>query len=431
MLRTAVEKALLDEYEDDGYLFPDYPAYSFANVNPTVLSLLGADVDRSLPADVFDGVDVDRAGDGAGTGPSGDAVDRAVVLFLDGYGWEHWKRDHESVPLLSRLTDRGTVTPLTACYPSETAAATTTFHTGLTPVEHGLLGWWQYVPEVDGVVQPLAYLSVDGDPANEAFPDLDPSDLYPEESLYDRAARDGVESYRCQPFPGDETDASDIEMYDTVAELAVRLRHQLEADDGADYCYGYVPNVDTAAHAVGTEGDHYRAQLEMVTACLRRELVERLDPGVAERTLFVLVADHGMVDTVPEENVDFGVDAFPEVWDALERDGDGDPVPPVGSPRNLHLHLRDGTVERVRGTLESRLPCRTFTRAEAIERGLFGDRAPSDRFRQRCGDLVVVHRDRGLWWEESERELVGMHGGLTREEMLVPFATARLGALQD
>jgi hypothetical protein len=134
-----------------------------------------------------------------------------------------------------------------------------------------------------------------------------------------------------------------------------------------------------------------------------------------------------VVDTLPEENVDVsGVDA---IWDALLRDGNGDPIPPVGSPRNLHLHLRDGTVERVREAVESRWSCRTVTRAEAVDRGLFGVGEPSDLFRRRCGDLVVVHRDRGLWWEESELDLVGMHGGLTHEEMFVPFAAATLDAL--
>jgi hypothetical protein len=429
MLRTDVERALRDARDEDGHLFPDYADYCFANANPTLLSLLGADIDRSLPTarptptdrslpdDVFAGVDTD--------------VDHVVVLFLDGYGWDAWKRDHDSVPLLSRLTERGTVTPLTSIYPSETAAATTTFHTGLTPAEHGLLGWWQYLLGVDGVVQTLPFETLDGDPADEAFPGLAVSDLYAGESIYASAEREGVESYLSHPFPTEmaERGATERATYGNVADLAVQLRHELEDSGGADYCFGYVPTVDAAAHAEGTTSDRYRAQLEVTAACFRRELVERLDPAVAERTLFVLTADHGIVDTVPAENVDVGPDAYPAVWEALARDGDGEPIPPVGSPRNLHLHLRDGTVDAVRERLESRLPCRTFTREEAVDRRLFGDGDPSDLFRQRCGDLVVVHRDRGLCWDEDERELVGMHGGLTPEEMLVPFAAARLDRL--
>ncbi|WP_123533818.1 alkaline phosphatase family protein [Halosimplex salinum] len=412
MLRTDVERSLLDE----GYLFPDYEGYCFANVNPTALSLLGADCDRRLPERVFEGVDTD--------------VDRVVLVFLDGYGWEHWKRDHADVPLLSAFSERGTVTPLTSIYPSETAAATTTFHTGRTPVEHGVLGWDQYVQEIDAPLQVLPFATRNGDPADEAYPEYDRESLYEGSSIYERAAADGVESRHFHPFDAHNPSAGATERtYDTVADLGVDLRQELETEDGADYLFAYLPQIDEIAHAVGTGDERYRARLQMVTECLRREVVEGVDPAVAERTLVLLTADHGIVDTVPDENVDLRGDD--ELWDALRRDGDGDPIPPVGSPRNCHLFLRDGTVDRVRERIESRYPCRTFTREEAIERGLFGDAEPSDLFRRRCGDLIVVHRDRGMWYSEDELSLVGMHGGLTREEMLVPFAAARVSDLRE
>lgn len=415
MLRTGLAANLVDRHGDAGTVFPAYADYSFANVNPTVLSLLGFDAQRRLPGDVFEGVETD--------------VDRVVVLFLDGYGWEHWQRDHGDVPFLSALTETGRVTPLTSTYPSETAAATTTFHTGLTPVEHGLLGWWQYVEEIDAVLEPLPFTTLAGDPVDEVYPDVGKALLCDAPGLYERARDAGVDCRLHQPFPTDEpwTGAADAIRYDTVDELGVQLRRGVGDPDGPEYLYAYVPALDTAAHRFGTSDPRYRADLETVTETLRRELVEKTDSGAAERTLVVVTADHGIVDTVPDENVD--ISSLDAVWENLRTDADGDPIPPVGSPRNLHLFLRDGTVERVRSALESRLPCRTFTRAEAVERGLFGDREPSDRFRRRCGDLVVIHRDRGVWYDAAELELVGMHGGLTREEMLVPFAVAPLAAL--
>ncbi|MEF8852796.1 MAG: alkaline phosphatase family protein [Haloarculaceae archaeon] len=422
MLQRDVEGAILDRHRDGDYVFPAYEDYSFANVNPTLLSLLvdGADEvapRRRLPEEAFRSVET--------------AVDRVVLVFLDGYGWEHWKRDYAEVPLLSALTERGSVTPLTSIYPSETAAATTTFHTGRTPVEHGLLGWWQYVEEVDGTVQSLPFATLDGEPADAAFPGLDPGMLFEGGSLYERAAARGVESSLHRPFDGDDarTTGAATTAHQSVPDLERALRRDVESTDGPDFVYGYVPNVDAAAHDVGTTGDAYHEELASVAAVLREQLVSRADPADPERTLLALVADHGIVDTPPAENVDLrGVDPL---WENLRQDGDGDPIPPVGSPRNCHLFLRDGTTERVRAAVESRWPCRTYARAEAVERGLFGDGRASDTFRRRCGDLVVVHRDRGLWWDEAELELAGMHGGLTREEMLVPFATATLADLTD
>lgn len=60
------------------------------------------------------------------------------------------------------------------------------------------------------------------------------------------------------------------------------------------------------------------------------------------------------------------------------------------------------------------------------------DRPPSDRFHRRYGDLVVTHRDLGMWFgdvEPDELSLVGTHGGISPAEMLVPFGAARLSAL--
>ncbi|PSQ04745.1 nucleotide pyrophosphatase [Halobacteriales archaeon QS_5_68_33] len=416
MLRTGVAEGILTAHGDGEAVFPAYEDYCFANVNPTLLSLLGADPrpERRLPEDALGGVE---------------AVDRVVCLFLDGYGWEQWRRDHADVPLLSAFSERGTVTPLTTIYPSETAAATTTFHTGRTPVEHGLLGWWQYVDGVDAVVTSLPFLTTDGDPAGEVY-DLRPEDMFDADPMYGRAAEAGVGSRLHQPVPGGpETAGAETVVYDSIPDLAVSLRRDVSDPDGPEYVYGYVPEVDAVAHRDGNGGERYRARLEMVTECLRRELVDRVDPGAAERTLFVVMADHGLVNTPPADNVD--LTAAEWLWDALERDGDGDPIPPVGSPRNVHLFLRDGALAETRARIDDEFhPCRTFTRAEAVERGLFGDADPSALFERRCGDLVVVPRGRGTWWEDDELALAGMHGGLERAEMLVPLAAARLADLR-
>lgn len=421
MLQDAVADELLAEHADGDWVFPAYDSYCFANVNPTAFSVLGVDTDRTLPESVFAGVDTD--------------VDNVVVVLVDGFGYDHWRRDYEHTPFLEEITDCGAVTPLTSVYPSETTAAMSTFHTGQEPIEHGRLGWFSYVPEVDTVLQPLPFTTLNDEPADGAV-GATPNLLLNAETCYESASEGGVSSTLVQPagiansaFSQLTNRGAEVLPYETTAEMALRIRQTLESVTGLSYISGYVPNIDSVSHEHGTEAPEYQAQLGILADCLRRELVTNLDPETAERTLLVVTADHGHVDTVPEENVD--IKTLDGLETHLATDRGGNPIPAVGSPRNVQFHVTDGHLEPLRKLLDSHLDVRTFDRDEAAALGLFGNRAPSMEFERQMPDLVAVHRNRGLWYDDGHLEHVGMHGGLTRAEMLVPFAAVNLGNLRQ
>lgn len=419
---SGLESRLRERLSEDGYWFPAYEDYCFSNVPETALSVLDGSFDRRLPDDVLDGVETD--------------VDNVVLFLLDGFGYEQWTRYRNRHDLLSALATRGTVTPLTTIYPSETAAAITTVHTGRSPVEHGLLGWHQYLESAGRIVQALPFTTLDGESLETASPSADARELFEGEALYERAGAAGIDSYAIQPvefvdsgYSRATTAGAERVGYETVADLALSIRRVLEDASGRTYVYAYEPTVDTVSHADGTTADRYLANLEAILDRLRRELVERLETDVAERTLLLMTADHGIVDTVPAENVDLSErDEWPALRETFRRDADGEPRLPTGGARNVHFHVRPDRVEEARRILESALEMRTFTRDEALERGLFGPEAPSSLFDRRCGDLIGVHRDRGVWWRRTNS--IGMHGGLTREELVVPLAAARLDALR-
>ena len=412
MLRESVERWLLEDYARDGALLPAYGDYCFANVPDTLRALRGLTADRPLPDDVFSGVDTD--------------VERVVCVLLDGFGYAHWKRDHADHPFLASLTEAGPVTPLTSTYPSETAAAMTTFTSGLQPIEHGVLGWWQYLPELDRVIQTLPFATLDDEPLSETDR-FGRTDLFPPRSIHEEIADSGTAVSLVRPVEiaeSDVEDGIDRRPHRNAPEMALSIRQALES--GAEFVYAYSPVLDGVAHESGTESERYAAQLASVTAALDRELHGKLDPTLAEETLVVVTADHGQVDTDPRGNVD--LQELP-IWDHLRRDGEGEPIPPVGGPRNVRFHVRDGHLDRLHGVLDTHLDAHPFTREEALSLGLFGDRDPHPEFDERCGELVCVPGEGSAWWTDEELELVGMHGGLSPEEMLVPFAAARLDRL--
>jgi len=424
MLRSAVESQLREKHESDGLVYPAYEDYCFGNVPDTIQSILDAGGRRPLPGDVFDGVDT--------------AVDRVVLILVDGYGLDSWKRDRTEHELLSELTERGTVTPLTSTYPSETAAAITTLETARLPCEHGRIGWNVYEPTTDRSVVGLSgEIKVDGRGSDDGeTPETGTGDgprFAPEvagdtEPLYPTMAEAGVDVHRLQPF---ETDGEDLthHTYDDLDSFGERLAAVTNSADTPSYVYGYAPDVDHVSHAHGTDSEEFQETVGAVCVQLRTFL-DALDPSVARDTLVLVAADHGHVDTVPDENVDLSTNET--VVENLRRYGDGTPVTLSGSPRNVHLHLQEGTLEETRAAL-SHLDTQSLTRKEVLNRELFGDREPSQRFKRRCGDLVVTHRNRGIWFgdvEPWELDYVGMHGGLHPSEMLVPFGAVRADRLR-
>ena len=413
---------LREEYEAEGYVFPAYRDRCFADATESVLSLLSSDFDRNIPDDAF--------------GDLPDGVENVVLLVVDGFGLDQWNRLRDDLPLLDAFETAGTVTALTSTYPSETAAAITTLHTGLLPAEHGLLGWHQYLDSIDESIQTLPFLLEDGTPVNDEYPLANPRELFAGEAIYGDAEAAGIDTHVTQPehIAGSAssvltTAGAETHGYWNVADMALTVRDAV-SEDGQTHVTAYVPNVDTISHVTGTEAARYDAQARMVTEAFRTGFLDELDAETAEETAVLVTADHGHL------NVDDGVAAdlsVPQVQDCLARGEEGDPIPPMGGPRNVQFHVRDGRVEELRDYVESAAndDVVTFTESEYRERGLFGSNhaEPSETFDRRAPDLLAVHRDHVMWHEPDDK--IGVHGGMTPEEMLVPFAAARASDLQD
>ena len=372
MLREDVAADLRDRKQEGPRLVPAYEDYCFGNVPGTLTSALGVPTGRRrLPDDVYGGVDgvtVDEERD----------VDYVVVFLVDGFELAQW-RDHRDHPVVSAVEQSTTVTPLTSVFPSETAAAITTFNTGAYPAEHGVLGWNVYDPELDASFLGLGF--------------------------------DG------------KAGAS-------VSEHDVATANAVDAADDPAYVYAYLPHVDHEGHATGTASSEYATVVDETWRAVGDAVGAVQDAvGADGDVLVAFAADHGHVDTDPERNVDLGT--YPTVVGGLERyDCDGSPVSRSGSPRNVELHVREDAVADVRHVLESDVGAHVIDGSAALSDGLFGDGPVAVETERRVGDLIALHPELGAWFggdvESEELRIVGMHGGLHPDEMLVPFAAGRL-----
>jgi hypothetical protein len=341
--------------------------------------------------------------------------ERVAVVLLDGLGRRLLDR-HFDHPLLRRLAADGELVPISSQFPSTTTAELTTLYTGRPVGEHGLYEWQIYEPAIDAILLPLPWVLARGD---DGAPPLDPADIVPSPTLFERLAAAGVDCTALQPrriWPS---------RYGAAALAGARVVPFGDVDDGAralsqalqepGLAYLYWDGIDYAGHLHGPSSPEFAAAATKALDAVARAAAE-LPPG----TLLVLTADHGQVDVDPTR-VDYLDVAWPELSRHLTADGRGRSLPPAGSARDCFLHVRDGTAEDVAAALAQRLGDKAEVRTvdALVAEGAFGAVGPG--LRARLADVCVLPAPGRMAWLAAfpgqERRFRGHHGGRTAAEM--------------
>jgi hypothetical protein len=174
--------------------------------------------------------------------------------------------------------------------------------------------------------------------------------------------------------------------------------------------YLYDGDLDWTGHRYGVASEPWLQQLVMVDA-----QAEQLREALPREVRLLVLADHGMVDSPKSARAD--VDRELELREGLLLMG--------GEARFRHLYCRTGAVDDVAATWRSVLGDRAdvLTRDEALARGWFG--AVEPQVLPRIGDVLVACRgDHAVISTVDfayESTLVGLHGSLTADEMLIPL----------
>jgi len=367
---------------------------------------------------------------------------KVVLLLIDGFGWRQWLRVAEHYAFFGRLTERGVVAPITTVFPSTTAAALTTIHSGLTPQEHGLPEWWVYFAELDTIAATLPFTPMGATGRDRLLSaGVKPSILYDGQTIYQRLAKAQVPSftfiradYARSAYSSVAHKGSRTIAYINASDLLVNLRHKLLEVPGSAYFYVYWDAVDAIAHTYGPHTEQYHAELTGFSYLLVKELLDKVDARVAEEVMLIVTADHGHINVAPKATL--YLQRYPTLVRSLQRSSAGKPILPWGSPRDMFLAVQEERLAATATWLRRRLRdhATVLTIDDALQQGLFGLGKPHKRFKSRVGNLLILpHRDHLVWYEHikgKKFDLLGMHGGLTVDEMLIPLAIAPLATLR-
>ncbi|WP_370247866.1 alkaline phosphatase family protein [Nocardioides sp.] len=373
---------------DLGFVEPAYGTRSLGDVVPAVATALGLRIPGG-------------GTDGATTRLELPDAESYVVFLVDGLGARLIERYAHVAPYLATLLGRST--PGTAGVPSTTATSLTSLGTGLPPGAHGLVGFSARVP---GTGTLLNHLFWDAS--------VDPEEWQPHPTALGTLARAGAEvttvnkrEFQGSPLTQVSTRGATFVGADRVGERIAAAVASSARRPSLTYLYD--SDLDWTGHRYGVASAPWLQQLAMVDA-EAEHLREALPPSCR----LLIVADHGMVDLAPDQRID--VDDDPALLDGVAMVG--------GEARFRHLYARPGAADDIAATWRSHLGDRAevLTREEAVARGWFGRVDPV--VAPRLGDVVVAGREVGVFSRrlfEYETTLVGLHGSLSADEMLIPF----------
>ncbi len=314
--------------------------------------------------------------------------DGYVVVLFDGLGSDQLAHPAAAALRRSRVADIDTV------FPATTTVALASLVTGLSPSQHGLVGYQLWMPEVGAVVNTIKWTTLWGAPV-----DYDTARLLPEPNLWERLRRIKIESHTVQPAHFDRSPLSRalyrgcrFEPADSMSDFADRTA---DVAGAGRLVLTYVPNIDFAAHVYGQRSDEY-ADAVAVAA----EVWSRLSAAIPKNIGLLGTADHG--------HVDFGSAR----QHRIPKSDHGDRV-----------FYGDGRAMFVKGdgaSIADDLPATWIARDGT--KGWWGPGPYHPQFAERGPDGVLVADDDALLLHRfSDDRMVGHHGAMTDSERRVPL----------
>jgi hypothetical protein len=381
---------------------PDYQGGSIVNLMASLRLALGDPVNSYAPLNVLDLATLKRCRN-------------VVLLVIDGLGDRFLNQSVAGSAL--RAHQRGR---LTSVFPTTTTTAITTFLTGMAPQQHALTGWHTYFRELGCVLTVLPTRArFGGRPLAESG--IDVARLLGHVPVFDRL---DVASHIVAPqhiarsaFNLSHRGRAELHAYQTMEQMFDLAARVLRAGTGRNYVYAYWPELDRIAHEQGIGSRQSRDHLAQLDA----GFADFVAQSAGSDTLVVVTADHGMIDSAQDRVIE--LDAHPLLRDTLA-------LPLCGEPRVSYCYVkpdRCGDFEHY-ATRELGCCADLWLSRELVTAGYFGPGDPAPALYERVGHYTLIMKENFVIkdWLFGERHYtqVGVHGGLSEQELYVPLIVA-------
>jgi hypothetical protein len=380
-------------------VFPDYRGGSIVNLMSSIEQGMGSGFDLYAAATEL---------------PVSELCEsrNVILLVIDGLGYDYLTTHGAGSYLHGHLRSS-----LTTVGPSTTSAAIPTFLTGVAPQQHGFTGWFTWFRELGDILAILPYQPRHGGCSLGQL-NFNPGLLSGCESIFERihTGKHVVMPERIveSEFNASFQDGARVWPFAGFADFFGVVKSAATSQNRRNYVYAYWPEFDGLAHSYGIASkqvEQHFAELDEAFALFVQSLQ-------GSDSKIIVTADHGFVD-VPSSGV-IQMDHHPELADTLV-------LPLCGEKRFSFCYVHPEKIERFQQYVEVELSHvvelhRSF---DLIERGWYGLGDPHPELESRVGHFTLVMRpgykirDRVLG--EKPKRHIGVHGGVSQEEMIVPL----------
>jgi predicted AlkP superfamily pyrophosphatase or phosphodiesterase len=398
-------------------VFPGYDGTSLVNLSASICCWLGAPFHgRQLGPEYHQ--------------PFLDKYQHILLLVCDGLGLSMLQKmlqgDGEILRKDEReeLFNKAYLYPLTSVIPSTTSTALTSLWTGSLPCEHGIVGYEIWLKEYGMVTNMIKQTAASfaGDSGGLVRAGFDANKFLPVQSISAHLNQHRVQTHFYIDAGMAQSGLTIMHMpeahihpFFSLSDARLSLQAAMvQKETKLTYSAIYWPLIDTLAHRYGPDDE--RVELEIENFMRHILLLMRfLKKKKVKDTLILITADHGLISTPVSDHFDLAFQ--PDFVSTLA-------MMPNGESRLPYFYVRAGR-EKQFVNLFNQIWGADFVLFKTqylVAAGLFGAEPEHPQLDSRLGDYIAIPKGNSyLWWKPMENKLLGRHGGLMPEEMLVPL----------
>lgn len=337
-----------------------------------------------------------------------------ILIVIDGLGFEFLKKEGKGSFLSRHLAGS-----MTSVFLPTTAAALTTLLTGVAPQQHAFTGWDMNLKEIGIVCTVLPFIPKFGGQLLSAQ-GIKMDGILEQESFFCGIKANNFtinpKALAYSEFSKLTSRNSKILDYNSLDEFFAKIKKAVKSGSGKKYVYAYWPYFDSISHKHGAW--HKKAKLHLKKMDNKLKRFVKIIAGT--KTLLIITADHGLTSTPPERII--WIEDHPKLKECLS-------LPLCGEGRTAFCYVHPAKARQFEDYVRKNLKkyCHIFRSQELISKNFFGLFAPNLKLSDRIGDYVLVCKENYIIKDKlcnaskNARQSIGHHGGISREEMIVPL----------